>query len=72
MSHTPFPIVTAIFAILSTVSAAQSIAPREGLRIPLPNGYANVSIRDLRVQSAAGPVSIRRYWNGFERKSLYV
>ncbi|WP_337261485.1 MULTISPECIES: RHS repeat-associated core domain-containing protein [unclassified Serratia (in: enterobacteria)] len=61
-------IITLLCLQFSCLSQAQSVDSREGLRVTLPNGYATVSVEDIRVQSATGPVSIMRYWNGHEWK----
>ncbi|WP_353328709.1 hypothetical protein, partial [Chitiniphilus shinanonensis] len=37
-----------------------------GVTISPPNGYARLSVEDLRVHSIAGPVSWGREWTGEE------
>ncbi|WP_255989554.1 RHS repeat-associated core domain-containing protein [Chitinolyticbacter albus] len=53
----------AISALLPGVVRADS-----GLTVTVPNGYANISVEDIRVQSPAGPVRWQRKWDGQEWK----
>ena len=41
---------------------------RNGLVVTLPNGYANVTVDDLRISSTAGTVRWMRVWDGQEWK----
>lgn len=52
--------------LLAGLSTAQ--AGDNGLTVTIPNGYANVHVEDLQVQSTAGPVRWKRLWDGQEWK----
>jgi RHS repeat-associated protein len=46
----------------------QSAVSSNGLVVTVPNGYANISVDDLRLQSVAGKVRWMRVWDGQEWK----
>lgn len=43
-------------------------APGSGLTVSIPNGFATISVNDLRLQSVAGEVRWTRTWDGQEWK----
>lgn len=49
-------------------ASSPSGAPGSGLAISIPNGFATISIDDLRLQSVAGEVRWTRTWDGQEWK----
>ncbi|AOX99689.1 RHS repeat-associated core domain-containing protein [Jeongeupia sp. USM3] len=55
-------------AIAISVLMAPPTLAVSGLTVTVPNGYANISVEDLRVQSPAGPVRWQRKWDGQEWK----
>jgi RHS repeat-associated protein len=54
--------LTAVFAV------AQADMSRTGLSVTTPNGYANITVDDMRVVGTAGPARWSRTWNGKEWK----
>jgi RHS repeat-associated protein len=65
------PLVSFLTLALSALLAwptAHAEDSRNGLRVTLPNGYANVAVDDLRVASTAGAVRWTRHWDGQEWK----
>jgi RHS repeat-associated protein len=54
--------LTAVFAM------AQADMSRTGLTVTTPNGYANITVDDMRVVGTAGPARWSRTWNGKEWK----
>lgn len=60
-------IVLALAAGLSALAAHAQDA-RNGLQVTLPNGYANITVDDMRVRSTAGTVRWTRVWDGQEWK----
>jgi RHS repeat-associated protein len=60
--------IGALFAAASLAAFAQTDATRNGLTVSIPNGYANISVEDLRAMTTAGPVRFTRSWDGSEWK----
>ena len=60
---------SALLVAIGLVAApAHAQDARNGLVVTLPNGYANVTVDDLRVSSTAGTVRWMRVWDGQEWK----
>ena len=53
---------------MASAASAQIPGPRNGLSISIPNGYPTISADDLTVQTASGPLTWGRRWNGQEWK----
>ena len=66
----PFPSLRWVLALmwLIFVVLAPAQAGDNGLTVTVPNGYANIHVDDLRVQSTAGPGRWLRVWDGQEWK----
>lgn len=66
----PRIVISVLSAALLMMSAMLIHAEesRTGLMVTVPNGYANLSIDDLSVQSTGGAVPWMRYWDGQEWK----
>ncbi len=68
MNKPPISLFALTLSALLALPYAHAEDSRNGLRVTLPNGYANVSVDDLRVASTAGTVRWTRSWDGQEWK----
>jgi len=68
-AHSPIPSLRQVLALFSLMLLALSAqANGNGLTVSIPNGYANVQVKDLHVQSTAGSMPWLRVWDGQEWK----
>src|SRR3954449_8987420 len=57
-----------LLASMASLAGAQANDVRNGLKVTIPNGYANIAVDDMSVRSSAGAVRWRRQWDGSEWK----
>jgi RHS repeat-associated protein len=57
-----------VLCLITPTLPAHAESPRTGLLVTVPNGYANIAVDDLRVESTAGTVRWMRVWDGQEWK----
>ncbi len=68
-SHFTFQPLRQMLALLSLMLLALSAqANGNGLTVSIPNGYANIQVEDLHLQSTAGAMPWVRAWDGQEWK----
>ena len=70
-AYSPIPSLRQMLALLSLMLLALSATAQvkdNGLTVSIPNGYANIQVEDLHVQSTAGAVPWVRAWDGQEWK----
>ncbi len=70
-AYFPIPSLRQVLALLSLMLLALSATAQvkdNGLTVSIPNGYANIQVEDLHLQSTAGAMPWVRAWDGQEWK----